>query len=182
MRMGRVTAWAVAMVAVVGCSSGLSPVSSPVGSGAGGSSPASSPTPSPSPSAPEGPTVWLPERVDARTPESVVIRRPLPFCGVEEAPVPRPGEYFDATIRNCFWAAKLDRREAEFVSVQPTMEGDRIATIYRLRPDGGVDLLLDSTQDRFGGGGWTVTTCDRLVAEPGDRLFGPDACGEPRPL
>lgn len=129
-----------------------------------------------------GPAVWLPEWTDARTPEEVVNRRPLPFCGIEEAPPARAGDYIDATVRNCFWAAKLDGREAEFVSVQPTMEGDRIAAIYRLRPDGGVDLLLDSTQDRFRGGGWTIPTCARLVPEAGDRLFIPDGCGEGQPI
>lgn len=175
MLLGRASgAMAIMAVLVLGCTSGGSPVTStlPDGSGAGAASP----------SAPAGPAVWLPEWVDARTPDQVVNRRPLPFCGVEEAPVPRPGEYFDATVRNCFWAAKLDGREAEFVSVQPTMEGDRIATIYRLRPDGGVDLLLDSTQDKFGGGGWTLTSCDRLVEEAGDRLFGVDGCDEGQPI
>ena len=177
MPVGRAAAvMAVMAVLVLGCASG------------GGGSPVISPGPNgtaageTSPTAPAGPEVWLPEWADARTPDQVVNRRPLPFCGVEEAALPRPGEYTDATVRNCFWAAKLDGREAEFVSVQPTMEGDRIATIYRLRPDGGVDVLLDSTQDRFGGGGWTITTCDRLVEEAGDRLFGVDGCGEGQPI
>jgi hypothetical protein len=183
MRVSRVAASAVAAaVIVVGCASGGAPTSS-FGPGAspGGAS-AASPTLSTSPSPPEGTMVWLPEWVDARTPDEVVNRRPLPLCGVEEAPVPRPGEFFDATVRNCFWAAKLDGRDAEFVSVQPTMEGDRIATIYCLGSDGRVDVFIDSTRDRFGGGGWTVTTCVRLAAEPGDRLFVVDGCEEPRPL
>jgi hypothetical protein len=160
-------------VLVLGCASGGQPAASPgpAGTGAAGTSP----------SAPPGPGVWLPEWADARTPDEIVNRRPLPFCGVEEAPAPRPGEYIDATVRNCFWAAKLDGRAAEFASVQPTMEGDKIATIYRLDPDGGVELLHDATQDRFGSGSWTITTCDRLVEEAGDRLFGPDGCGEARP-
>jgi hypothetical protein len=175
MRLARVAGSIVAtVVLVLACGRSGAPASSP--------GPAASPTPSASPSAATGPEVWLPEWADARVPAEVVNRRPLAFCGVEEAPVPRAGEYIDATVRNCFWAAKLDGREAEFVSVQPTMEGDRIATIYRLRPDGGVDLLLDSTQDRFGGGGWTLTTCDRLVEEAGDRLFGVDGCAEGRAL
>lgn len=175
MRAGR-TAAAMAVIAVLllGCESGARPSGSPGPDGTGADET--------SPSAPAGPAVWLPEWADARTPEEVVNRRPLPFCGVEEAPVPLPGEYTDATVRNCFWAAKLDGREAELVSVQPTMEGDRIAAIYRLRPDGRVDVLLDSTQDRFGGGGWTITTCDRLIEEAGDRLFGVDGCGEGRPI
>ena len=175
MRLRRAaTAVSAIAVLVVGCATGGAPVTSsgPDGGGAGATSP----------SGPAGPAVWLPEWADARTPDAVVNRRPLPFCGVEEAPAPRPGEYIDATVRNCFWAAKLDGREAEFASVQPTMEGDRIATIYRLRPDGGVDLLLDWTQDKFGGGGWTITTCARLVEEPGDRLFGVDGCGEGQPI
>jgi hypothetical protein len=129
-----------------------------------------------------GPEVWLPEWADARTPAAVVNRRPLPFCGVEEAPAPRPVEYIDATVRNCFWSAKLDGREAEFVSVQTTMEGGRIAAIYRLRPDGGVDLLFDATQDSFGSGGWSILSCEQLVADPGDRLFSEDGCDEGQPL
>lgn len=175
MRLARMAGSIVAtVVLVLACARGGAPASSP--------GPTASPTPSPSPSVAIGPEVWLPEWADARIPDEVVNRRPLPFCGIEEAPVPRPGEYIDATVRNCFWSAKLDGREAEFASVQPTMEGDAIATIYRLRPDGGVDLVLDSTQDRFGGGGWTITTCDRLVQEAGDRLFGVDGCGEGRAL
>jgi hypothetical protein len=171
MRLGRTSAAVVTTaVLVLGCASGGPPAGSPAGTGAAGGSP----------SAPPGPEVWLPEWADARTPDEIVNRRPLPFCGVEEAPAPRPGEYIDATVRNCFWAAKLDGREAEFASVQPTMEGNKIATIYRLDPDGGVELLLDATQDRFGSGTWTVMACDRLVEEAGDRLFGVDACGEPR--
>jgi hypothetical protein len=167
---------------VVACGSGGVPASP---SGDNGSAGAATSTPSPTPlasSEPAGPAVWLPEWADAATPREVVNRRPLPFCGVEEAPLPRPGEYIDATVRNCFWSAKVDGREAEFASVQPTMEGAKIATIYRLRPDGGVDVLFDATQDPFGGGNWTVTACDSLVAEPGERLFGQDGCGEARPL
>lgn len=176
MRVGRTTAAVVAVaVLVMGCASAGPPASSPQPTGTG------SVEASPSPSAPAGPEVWLPDWADARTPNEVVNRRPLPFCGVEEAPVPRPGEYVDATVRNCFWAARLDGREAEFASVQPTMEGDKIATIYRLASDGSVEMLMDSTQDRFGSGTWTVTTCDRLIPEEGDRLFGVDACGEGRP-
>ena len=175
MGIGRAAAAMVVMaVVVIGCGSAGGSASSPGPSGTAAGEVSSS--------APAGPAVWLPEWADARTPEAVVNRRPLPFCGVEEAPVPRPGEFTDATVRNCFWAARLDGREAEFVSIQPTMEGDRIATIYRLRPDGGVDVMLDSTQDRFGGGGWTLTTCDKLVEEAGDRLFGVDGCGEGQPI
>jgi hypothetical protein len=174
MRMARTAASVVATaVLVLGCGSRAAPASGPT---------APSPTPSPSPSAPAGPAVWLPDWADARTPGEVINRRPLPFCGVEEAPAPRPGEYIDATVRNCFWAARVDGREAEFASVQPTMEGGKVATIYRLRPDGGVELLYDATQDAFGSSGWSVTTCDALVEEAGDRLFGPDTCGEARPL
>jgi hypothetical protein len=175
MGLGRAAAAMAVMAAVVmGCGSAGGSASSPGPNGtAAGEAPSSTAT---------GPEVWLPEWADARTPAAVVNRRPLPLCGVEEAPVPRPGEFIDATVRNCFWAAKLDGREAEFVSVQPTMEGDRIATIYRLRPDGGVDVMLDSTQDRFGGGGWTLTTCDKLVEEAGERLFAVDGCGEGQAL
>jgi hypothetical protein len=181
MRLARCLALLTILGPALAACSGSSP-GTPAPSAPASSGPASSPIPSASPPA-SAAAVWLPEWADASVPAAVAIRRPLPFCGVEDAPPARPGEFIAPVIRACFWAAKLDGREAEFASVQPTMEGARVATIYRLLADGSVEILHDATQDPFGGGAWTLTKCAKLVEEPeGNRLFGPSDCAEAVPL
>ena len=138
-----------------------------------------------SPSAPPGPSepaVWLPVDVGASVPAAVVGRRPLPFCGVEKPPRPQPGEFIDPAVRLCFLNAHLARREAEFVSIQSTIEGGTIATIYRLAADGRVQMVTDFTNDPFGGGGWQLTRCAGLVGAEGNALFGVTDCGDSQPV
>ena len=137
-----------------------------------------------SPSAgPAAPTVWLPPwSVEVDVPAEVAQRRPLPFCGLERAPAPSPGEFIDRAVRLCFWNAHLAGTEAEFASVQTTIEGAPIATIYRLAADGSVEVLTDFTQDPFGPGGWQVATCAEVVEGEGDALLGVAGCGEPSDL
>ena len=53
----------------------------------------------------------------------------------------------------------MNGEEAEWVSIQGTMEGGTIATIHRVLADGTIELLTDWTQDPFGVGGWVRTTC-----------------------
>lgn len=180
---------AVAALAVAACGAGAA--SSPAPSSA---PPASAPTggasdaPSasgaqPNGSAPVAGPVWLPEwAADSNVPEAVAMRRALPFCGVEVAPAPQPGIFVDRAVRLCFWEAHLAGREAEFVSVQTTMEGAPIATIYRLAADGSVEVLTDFTQDAFGGGAWTAQTCAGVVEAEGDELVGVNRCTDGPPL
>jgi hypothetical protein len=89
----------------------------------------------------------------------------------------------DRIVRLCFWDAAQHGGEAEWVSIQGTMEGGTVATIYRVLGDGTVEVFTDWTQDPFGGGGWTYTVCDSVVeVEEGDELIGVDGCGESTPL
>lgn len=124
---------------------------------------------------------WLPEWAEAADiPDEIANRRPMPFCGVEKAPAPQPMEFIDRAVRLCFWNAAQSRAEAEFVSIQTTMEGDPLAVVYRLSADGTVEVFTDFTQDRFGGGAWQVSTCQRVVEGEGAALVGVDGCGESR--
>jgi hypothetical protein len=166
-------------LAVAACSS---PVSSPSPSASAVGSP-SEPPPSAEPTDGAGTSpsaVWLPEWADDAVPAGVAARRPLPFCGIEQAPRPQPGIFVDAAVRSCFWDAHVAGREAEFVSVQSTMEGAPLATVYRLAVDGSVEVLTDWSQDPFGAApGWTTMTCDGLVeAIEGTEFFGVDGCDE----
>lgn len=123
--------------------------------------------------------VWLPEwAAEGDVPEEVANRRPLPFCGIEKPPAPQPAEFIDRAVRSCFWSAAQTGAEAEFVSIQGTIEGATIATIYRLAADGTVQTLTDFTQDPFGGGAWLLTSCERVVEGEGESLIGVDGCGE----
>ncbi len=176
----RSTALLIAVaLAAIACSSPVnspSPSPSPLGS-------ASEPPPSAEPSDGSGtsPTaVWLPEWADEAVPAAVAGRRPLPFCGIEQAPGPQPGIFVDAAVRSCFWDAHVAGREAEFVSVQSTMEGAPLATVYRLAADGSVEVLTDWSQDPFGAApGWTSMVCDGIVeASEGTEFFGVDGCDE----
>jgi hypothetical protein len=163
-------------------------VPSPASTSTAGSSGASAPSPSGSEgggaasgagSAPPSGEVWLPEWAgDAHVPDIVANRRPLPFCGLEQAPAAQPMEFIDRAVRLCFFSAAQAATEAEFASVQSTMEGARFATIYRLGPDGTVEVLTDFTQDPMGGGAWVRMVCERLVEGEGESLIGVDDCGE----
>ena len=82
------------------------------------------------------------------TPAAVVNRSPLPFCGVEQGA--GPAVTVNAEVRGCFLGAYRDGTGAEYASIQMTIEGDPIATIMRTLSGGGVELLIDSTQDQYG--------------------------------
>jgi len=131
----------------------------------------------PSPSPPSGVAVWLPEWA-TEVPHAVTGRRRLPFCGVERAPAPQAGEFIDRSVRLCFWSAAQAGAEAEFASIQGTIEGGTIATIYRLTSGGTVEILTDTTQDSFGAGGWVRAVCGRVVEGESQSLVGVADCGE----
>jgi hypothetical protein len=125
-----------------------------------------------------GSAVWLPGWADESIPDAVANRRPLPFCGIEKPPAPQPMIFVDRIVRLCFWDAAQNGQEAEWVSIQGTMEGGTVATIYRVLRDGTVETLTDTSQDPFGGGGWIRSTCRELVEAEGDELIGVDGCDE----
>jgi hypothetical protein len=126
--------------------------------------------------------VWLPEWADESVPEIVANRRPLRFCGIEKPPAPQPMIYVDPLVRLCFRDAAENGDEAEWVSIQGTMEGGTVATVHRVLRDGTVELLTDWTQDPFGAGGWTRMTCRAVADAEGEELVRVDGCDEAVPL
>ena len=135
---------------------------------------ASPPSVTAAPSSSPEPAAWLPPWVGPATPVEVVTRFVLPFCGVEEGGF---AGLIDVEVRGCFVAALRDGTAAEFASIRSTREGDPIATITRALPGGGLEILVDSTQDAFGARVWTRTTCRGFVE---DQEFGfvRDGCDE----
>lgn len=189
---GRLAA-SLAVVILAGCAttvpapsgapSAAGPSSAPSAAGPSSAAASAHATPAPSPDASAtGATVWLPDWADGSTPRAVRERTPLPLCGVERAPEPQPMEYIDEVVRGCFWEAARAGRPAEWVSIQGTMEGAAIATIYRLPGDGTVEVLSDFTQDPLGSGGWFRTVCNEVVEGEGESLVGVADCAEAVPL
>lgn len=158
-----------------------SEVASTEPSGAAATS-ATSPTTSGSAPAGDG-SAWLPDWAESDVPADIANRPLLRFCGVERAPSPTPMEYIDPVVRACFWDVWQAGGQAEFASVQSTMEGDPIATIYRITPDGTIEVMVDGSRDRFGSGGWTLTRCASLVEDAeGQAFFGTAECDEGTPI
>ena len=99
----------------------------------------------------------------------------MPFCGIEQGA--GPGITINAEVRSCFLGGYRDGTGAEFASIETSIEGDPIATIWRTIPGGGVEMLVDATQDRFGSGGWSRTVCRQLVSDQRE-VFVADGCDE----
>ena len=62
-------------------------------------------------------------------------------------------------------------------ATRPTAEGDPITTIYRVLPDGSVEVFIDSTQDKWGSGRWEHLSCRTLAHYENGTFsndFGPD--------
>jgi hypothetical protein len=135
---------------------------------------ACSPAPAPTNASSPRPAAWLPPWAGRTAPMVVVSRSVLPFCGVEERGI---AGAIDPAIRRCFAGALRDHGRAEFASISTTDEGDPIATITRTLPGGGLEVLVDSTQDAFGARVWTQMICPGVVVDALD--FGTDFCHEP---
>jgi hypothetical protein len=87
----------------------------------------------------------------------------VPFCGSENVSFPEPAPNIEA--RRCFWDAYLAQAPAEFVTVQSTMEGDPIVTIYRVAPGPRLEIFIDNTQDRWGSMKWVRLDCPALAPD-----------------
>ena len=160
---------ATALLCLVAACGSPSPSVSPSASSVAPATSASAAA-SPSPAA-----AWLPPWTGPDAPAEVVSRSVLPFCGIEQGA--GPALTINPEVRGCFLAGYRDGTGAEFASIQTTIEGDPIATIWRTVPGGGVELLVDATQDKFGSGTWMRTTCRQLVNDQRE-VFGTDGCDE----
>lgn len=63
--------------------------------------------------------------------------------------------------------------------IRHTIEGDPIAAIIRSLPGGGVEILVDSTQDQYGSRTWTRQVCAGHVTDRTSLYFGTDCRDEP---
>jgi hypothetical protein len=102
---------------------------------------------------------WLPPWSGPNTPPEIAERAGLRFCGVEQGPE------VSREIRACFLAEATAGRDIEFARVEPTTEGDPIATVFGFEPGAGLSMAVDSTQDKFGVPAWSVSFCRRIVPD-----------------
>ncbi|ORJ92515.1 hypothetical protein A6F55_24145 [Prescottella equi] len=101
------------------------------------------------------------ERPSTSAPAEIIWRSAPPSCG---AAAPRPGtepqEPFTPAVIDCLSEGR-ERGGGEFALTSYTTEGDPI--VYYLRTAAGtndVEVLVDSSRDRFGGGpAWRRITC-----------------------
>lgn len=86
--------------------------------------------------------------------------------------------------RQCLWDAYQAKRPAEFISTQPTTEGDPISFVYRILGDGSVEIFIDQTYDLAGSNPlphWVRLDCRTLNiidGAQGQPAFGPGDCDE----
>jgi hypothetical protein len=117
---------------------------------------------------------WLPEwSTHTWVPPAIAERPLLPFCGVERAGRRRPP---DDAVRSCVWTAFGRREPAEFALIRVTMQGDPVAIISRVLPDGSAEMFEDATQDELNAGRYFHRLCDGLVPRPAPRLFALAGC------
>ena len=106
-------------------------------------------------------------------PAVVRDRVALPPCGEERV---RLGGDGNVAGRRCLWSAYQERRPAEFITTQWSIEGDPITSIYRILPGGAVEVFIDSTQDAWSAKTWLRLACPGLslvVGAPDQPAFGP---------
>jgi hypothetical protein len=114
-------------------------------------------------------------------PAEVANRSQLPSCGEEST---MDGGAFNLPARRCFWDAYLEGRPAEFITTQPTIEGDPLTFVYRVLGQGQVEVFVDQTFDMSGPdptSNWIRLDCRTLAiieGQQGQPAFGPDDCDE----
>jgi hypothetical protein len=114
-------------------------------------------------------------------PVEVSNRQPLPHCGRESTV-----DNGEANVvgRRCFWDAYQAGHAAEFISTQPTVEGDPVTLVYRALGNGLVEIFVDITYDMSGSNPpprWIRLDCRTLAlidGAPDQPALGPGDCDE----
>jgi len=89
------------------------------------------------------------------------------------------GESVPAAAGRCLLEALAAGQPARLRVTSPTTEGDPIPTTYTTRPDGRVDVVVDTRQDQFGPRSVTRQTCAAPVLA--DRGLELGDCSDPLP-
>ena len=89
------------------------------------------------------------------------------------------GETVPAAAGRCLLEALSAGQPARLRVTSPTTEGDPIPTTYTTRPDGRVDVVVDTRQDQFGPRSVTRQTCAAPVLA--DRGLELGDCTDPLP-
>lgn len=119
---------------------------------------------------------WIAPMTPLGVPAVVRDRPPLPSCGEETGNL-RTGSQ-NPSARRCFWEAYQAGRPAELISTRPTIEGDPITSIWRLLPNGLVEVFVDQRRDAWSKGGWYRLECVGLGLNGSGMGWDPDfLCG-----
>jgi hypothetical protein len=89
-------------------------------------------------------------------------------CGVVIIP---QGQGLSETAMACVVDAAKARRPARLEETRPTIEGDPIFTTYVVRADGTVEVIRDTSKDKFGANSITKEICTGPVADRGMLTF-----------
>lgn len=89
----------------------------------------------------------------------------LPWCGSVTIGVGSGSGEVPADREACWFGSEADRRGAELEVLRTTTEGAPVRVYYRNHPgEPGLQVMEDSTDDPYGSGGWTVSSCPDATA------------------
>ena len=103
------------------------------------------------------------DEVDADAPQA---EPDVEDCGSYES-LNAPPEEGEAEKNRCLLDAFEDGREAKLVVTLATVEGDPLVHYFTVTESGQLELLVDSTKDKFGSGSWHAQTCTGLEERHG---------------
>ncbi|MEV6630715.1 DUF4362 domain-containing protein [Actinoplanes sp. NPDC051470] len=109
-----------------------------------------------------------------RTEQPVPVTSLVVSCGTFDLKLTDP---LPATAARCLTESVAEGRPARLQISSNTDEGDPIITTYSSGPDGRVEVVTDTRQDKFGPRRVTVETCTGITAK--ERSFDVTGCTEP---
>ncbi len=89
------------------------------------------------------------------------------------------GEELPESAGRCLIDAVGAKRAARLQVSEPTVEGDPIVSTYTAYRGGGIELVLDSSQDGFGPKAVTTQTC--TAVSYGEGRMQARGCSDPKP-
>jgi hypothetical protein len=103
------------------------------------------------------------DEVDADAPQA---EPDVEDCGSYES-LNAPPQEGEAEKNRCLLDAFEAGREAKLVVTLATVEGDPLVHYFTVTESGQLEVLVDSTKDKFGSGSWHALTCTGLDEQRG---------------